>query len=117
MVVSTTDKWSKHAEDALVNQSIPVSRFWFKDLADSPIDWSQFSLSNIKDIRLKKKKKDVRPHQEEAIAATIKGFGEADRGKLIMACGTGKTFTALRLMEKSFQPAGGYCFFARQFRW
>lgn len=109
VVVSTTDKWSKHAEDALANQTIPVSRMWFKDLADSPIDWAQFSLTNIKDIRLKKKK-EVRPHQEEAIAAVLNGFGELDRGKMIMACGTGKTFTALRLME-SIVPVGGRVLF------
>lgn len=39
LIVSTTDKWSAHAEDALANQSIPVSRLWFKDLAESPVDW------------------------------------------------------------------------------
>ncbi|WP_198116800.1 DEAD/DEAH box helicase [Massilia rhizosphaerae] len=109
VIVSTTDRWSKHAEDALANQTISVSRLWFKDLADSPIDWSQFSLSNIKDIRLKKKK-DVRPHQSEAIGKVLEGFEALDRGKLIMACGTGKTFTALRLME-SLVPAGGKVLF------
>lgn len=109
IIVSTTDKWGKHAEDALSDQTIPVSRLWFKDLADSPIDWSQFSLKNIKDIKLKKKK-EPRPHQQEAIAAVQAGFAEADRGKLIMACGTGKTFTALRLME-SHVPAGGRVLF------
>lgn len=109
LVVSTTDKWSKHAEDALANQTIPVARLWVKELADSPIDWSQFSLANIKDIRLKKKN-EVRPHQNEAIAAVLDGFQEQDRGKLIMACGTGKTFTALRLME-SLVPAGGRVLF------
>lgn len=111
IIVSTTDKWSKHAEDALANQSIPVSRFWFKDLAESPIDWSQFSLSKIKDIRLKKKK-EVRPHQDEAITSASTGFAEADRGKLIMACGTGKTFTALRLMEKLVPENGKVLFLA-----
>ncbi len=100
IIVSTTDKWSKHAEDALADQSIPVSRLWFKDLADSPIDWSQFSLANVKDIRLKPKK-IIREHQAEAIGNVIAGFKEIDRGKLIMACGTGKTFTALHLMEQT----------------
>ncbi|RZI43666.1 DEAD/DEAH box helicase [Herbaspirillum sp. HC18] len=109
VIVSTTDKWSKHADEALADQAIPVTRLWFKDLADSPIDWSQFSLANIKDIRLKKKN-DVRPHQEEAIASVIAGFKEIDRGKLIMACGTGKTFTALRLMERVV-PANGRVLF------
>ncbi len=109
MIVSTTDKWSKHAEDALVDQSIPVTRLWFKDLADSPIDWHQFSLVNVKDIRLKPKK-DLREHQAEAIGSVIEGFKEIDRGKLIMACGTGKTFTALRLAEQT-TPANGRILF------
>lgn len=109
IVVSTTDKWSKHADDALANQVISVSRLWFKELAESPIDWSEFSLSNIKDIKLKKKK-EPREHQQEAIASVAAGFAEADRGKLIMACGTGKTFTALRMMENEV-PAGGQVLF------
>lgn len=111
IIVSTTDKWSKHAEDALADQSIPVSRLWFKDLAESPIDWAQFSLANIKDIRLKPKK-EVREHQADAIASVIEGFKEADRGKLIMACGTGKTFTALRLMERITPATGRVLFLA-----
>lgn len=89
IVVSTTDKWSKHAEDALVNQSIPASRLWFKDLAESPIDWSQFSLTNLKAIKLQPRK-EIRPHQAEAIEAALEGFATHDRGKLIKACGTGK---------------------------
>ncbi len=109
IVVSTTDKWSRHADDALANQVIPASRLWFKDLAESPIDWSQFSLSNIKDIKLRKKK-EPREHQKEALAAVADGFKDAERGKLIMACGTGKTFTALRLMENEV-PANGRVLF------
>jgi len=109
MIVSTTDKWSKHAEDALADQSIPVTRLWFKDLADSPIDWSQFSLANVKDIRLKPKK-ELRDHQTEAIGYVIDGFKEIDRGKLIMACGTGKTLTALRLAEQ-ITPENGHVLF------
>jgi predicted helicase len=111
MIVSTTDKWSKHAEEALADQSLPVTRLWFKDLADSPIDWSQFSLANVRNIHLKKKKVP-RPHQEEAIGNVLSGFKEADRGKLIMACGTGKTFTALRLAEEATGENGRILFLA-----
>ncbi len=111
MIVCTTDKWSKHAEDALADQTIPVTRLWFKDLAESPIDWSQFSLSRLQDIRLKKKK-DLREHQIEAIGKVVEGFQESDRGKLIMACGTGKTFTALRLAEKTTHENGKILFLA-----
>jgi predicted helicase len=111
MIVSTTDKWSKHAEEALADQTLPVTRLWFKDLADSPIDWSQFSLTRIQDIRLKQKK-EPRPHQNEAIGNVIEGFNEIDRGKLIMACGTGKTFAALRLMEQATPENGRVLFLA-----
>lgn len=111
IIVSTTDKWSKHANDALADQVIPASRMWFKDLAESPIDWSQFSLSNIKDIKLRKKK-EPREHQREAIEAVNQGFQGIERGKLIMACGTGKTFTALRLMEDVVPPEGRVLFLA-----
>ena len=31
--------------------------------------------------------------------AVTSGLGTADRGKLIMACGTGKTFTSLKIAE------------------
>ena len=111
VIISTTDKWSKNAEDALTNQSIPVSRVWFKDLENSPIDWEQFELSKIKDIRLRSKK-TLQDHQAEAISNAITGLKELDRGKLIMACGTGKTFTALRLMERFVPTAGRVLFLA-----
>lgn len=111
VIVSTTDKWSSNAEKALENQTIPVSRMWFKDLAESPIDWSQFSLERIQDIRLREKK-TLMPHQEEAVAKILEGFQEVDRGKLIMACGTGKTFTSLRLMEQATPATGRVLFLA-----
>jgi predicted helicase len=111
IIISTTDKWSKHAEDALSDQSIPVSRIWFKDLEDSPIDWEHFELSKIENIRLKPKKK-LHEHQSEAISKAIYEFNKADRGKLIMACGTGKTFTSLRLMEKFVPKTGRVLFLA-----
>ncbi|MFM7583878.1 MAG: DEAD/DEAH box helicase family protein, partial [Caldilinea sp.] len=44
-------------------------------------------------------KKVLRPHQKEALDRTHAHFKQAERGKLIMACGTGKTFNALRIAE------------------
>jgi predicted helicase len=111
MLVSTTDKWSKHAEEALTDQTVPVIRLWFKDLAESPIDWTQFSLSRVHDIRLKPKKK-LREHQAEAVGHVLEGLANHDRGKLIMACGTGKTFTSLRLAEQMAPPGGRVLFLA-----
>lgn len=109
LIVSTTDKWSKHAEDALANQVTPVSRLWFKDLANSPVDWSTFNGTKPGSLKLRAKN-STRPHQDEAIAETVKGFLEVDRGKLIMACGTGKTFTSLRIAERQ-TPIDGLVLF------
>ncbi|MFC2050434.1 DEAD/DEAH box helicase family protein [Chloroflexota bacterium] len=99
IIVSTTDKWGIHAEDALRNQRIPVTRLRVQDLEDSPVDWSQFSLTRPQDIKLKAKKK-LLPHQTIALAKVFDGFKAADRGKLIMACGTGKTFVSLKIAEQ-----------------
>jgi predicted helicase len=51
-------------------------------------------------------KKTIRPHQHEAIDKVLEHFKEADRGKLIMACGTGKTYIALKIAEKQTQGKG-----------
>ncbi len=98
MIVSTTDKWGSNAEEALKEQHTPVVRLCVRDLEASPVDWSQFSLNRPQDMRLKTKD-DLREHQRQALAAVAAGFGSGDRGKLIMACGTGKTFTALKISE------------------
>jgi predicted helicase len=98
MIVSTTDNWGKNAEDAL-NQSKPVTRLSVHDLEASPVDWSKFDTKRPQALGLKKQKK-IRPHQELALKDVTEKLGKADRGKMIMACGTGKTFTALRIAEK-----------------
>lgn len=111
LIISTTDKWSKHAEEALADQVMPVSRLWFKDLANSPVDWSGLDVDHPGELKLQKKK-TPRPHQDEAIALSEAGFKTADRGKLIMACGTGKTFTSLRLAERLTPKSGRILFLA-----
>ncbi|MEA5531792.1 type ISP restriction/modification enzyme [Dolichospermum sp. UHCC 0684] len=98
MIISTTNKWSKNAEAALENQQIPVIRADIYDLANSPINWDKFSFKNPDHLELKPKKQ-IRPHQQTALEKVLAGFKTGDRGKLIMACGTGKTFTALKIAE------------------
>jgi predicted helicase len=109
MIVSTTDRWTNHAEEALNHQQIPVTRLRVQDLADSPVDWSKFSLKRPDVVALKTKKR-LRAHQTEALNAVVAGFRKADRGKLIMACGTGKTFTSLKIAEH-LAPSRGYVLF------
>jgi predicted helicase len=99
MVVSTSAKWSKHAEDALLDQHVKSWRIGVDDLAESEIDWSHYELAKPETLQ-RSAPKSLRPHQIEALADVEAGFAEAARGKLIMACGTGKTFTSLRIAEK-----------------
>lgn len=108
LIVSTTDRWGRNAEHALANQSKSVTRLSVHDLEVSPIDWSRFRLDRPQDLS-RRPVKQVRPHQKAAIDAVVAGFIGDDRGKLIMACGTGKTFTALRLAEK-IAPSGHILF-------
>jgi predicted helicase len=98
IVVTTSDKWSKHAEDLLEDERVPSIRIRLLDLGESAIDWSHFSLSRPDKMKLRARK-TARPHQQSAIKDVLEGFQEAERGKLIMACGTGKTFTALKIAQ------------------
>lgn len=113
LIISTTDHWSSHAEDALANQIIPTSRIGISAIAESPINWDvAFPGSEVRDktiqINLSQRETfEPRPHQQAAIDKAIEGFTTHDRGKLIMACGTGKTFTALRLAERVAEDNGG----------
>ena len=71
----------------------------FSELEDSPFEWPDLSLQDPEQLTYKQKRFHLKDHQKEAFDDVINGFKESDRGKLIMACGTGKTFTALRIAE------------------
>ncbi|MEU8507143.1 DEAD/DEAH box helicase [Streptomyces brevispora] len=108
MIISTTGKWGKNAEDALNTQQIPVTRIGLADIAQSPVDWDIVWPRHGENIQLQlEHKKSLRPHQVEAVDAVFEGFASRDRGKLIMACGTGKTFTSLKIAERVAAEKGG----------
>ena len=88
--VSTTDRWATNAQEAL-SQQIPVVRLGAADFENSSIDWTQFDISRPTAM-VQRERNSPREHQREAITAVLHGFETHDRGKLIMACGTGKTF-------------------------
>ncbi|MHA6896222.1 DEAD/DEAH box helicase [Ralstonia pseudosolanacearum] len=96
IIVATTNHWSEHAEDALLDQQPPVSKIDLTALEESQIDWGQYQPKAAPVI---KAKKELRPHQTNALNAVVHGLADADRGKLIMACGTGKTFCSLKIAE------------------
>lgn len=103
LIISTTDKYSKNAEEVLKDQNPPVGRIGMVDLIESEINWEQFAINS--EIQLKEKYKP-RPHQRKAIDDVLEGFKKYNRGKLIMACGTGKTFTSLRIVEELLNGKG-----------
>ncbi|WP_092258198.1 DEAD/DEAH box helicase [Corynebacterium cystitidis] len=108
LIISTTDKWSSNAESMLENQLITTNRIGIGNIAESPINWDIAYPGNEISVNLTLRETyEPRPHQETAIEKTLKGFETHDRGKLIMACGTGKTFTALRLAERFAQQTHG----------
>ncbi|MDR6539467.1 type ISP restriction/modification enzyme [Variovorax soli] len=97
VIVTTTDNWNEHAKDALQDQQPPCITINLNDLESSQIDWSAYQPT--KAIPLKPKK-TLREHQVRALEAVEHGFQTEERGKLIMACGTGKTFTSLKIAER-----------------
>ncbi|WAI01351.1 DEAD/DEAH box helicase [Methanogenium organophilum] len=103
--ISTTNKWGKNAEEALHNQNPPVSRINLLDLETAPIDWESLD-KGIFGPKARLAKKTIRPHQKEAMDNVHEHFLEEDRGKLIMACGTGKTYTALKIAENETEGKG-----------
>ncbi|MCQ2649139.1 DEAD/DEAH box helicase [Helicobacter pylori] len=72
-----------------------------EDFIYSRIDWEKFDPTKTEDEIPLCDKKKPRTHQQEAINATKEYFSNPKnaRGKLIMACGTGKTYTSLKIME------------------
>ena len=69
-------------------------------LAGRPIDWPDLRQEQPEQLDYRQQAFEPMAHQREALNDVVTGFQDSDRGKLIMACGTGKTFAALRIAEK-----------------
>ncbi|GAB3160976.1 DEAD/DEAH box helicase [Micromonospora sonneratiae] len=108
-IVDTSAGWSKNAAEVLAGQAIPVQRLDVGYLNEARIDWSQFTWSKPEALT-STAPKQLLPHQEVALKKVCDGLSEHDRGKLIMACGTGKTFTGLNI-ALTLVPAGGSVLF------
>lgn len=102
IIADTTQKeFGKNASGTLDKLSKDWNRISISELEASRIDWSQFLRTGTVSLA---PKKQLRPHQRDALKAVTEGLAQADRGKLIMACGTGKTFTGLRIAEALAGP-------------
>lgn len=103
--ISTTNHWGINAEEAIQNQNPPVNRVSLVDLQNSPVDW-QLLLDGLKGRDAMLPGKQPLKHQLNAMSAAYDYFRDHDRGKLVMACGTGKTYTALKIAEEMLPEKG-----------
>ena len=106
-VETTGAPWGKNAEEMIRDQHIPVTRVGLSDLRNSDIDWTTYDLRRPDVAATTQERKRLRDHQVRAINDVFAGFATHDRGTLVMACGTGKTFTSLKIAEHVAKERGG----------
>ena len=97
LLVATNKGWSANTEQTIKSQDKTTKVLSLEKLKHLNVDWSQYLQDGTVKLQAKR---ELRKYQEEAINNVILGFKTHDRGKLIMACGTGKTFTSLKLAER-----------------
>ena len=108
LIITTTDNWTSNAEGRLKNQQIETHRLRLKDLRSLNIGWNWVRPDRTR--VLPDKERPLHRRQQEALKAALKHYEENDRGQLIMACGTGKTFTSLKITEELVPKNGSVLF-------
>lgn len=111
--ISTTNNWNSTAELTIRNQKPSVARLNLLDLEQDEVDWERLE-QGMFGAASRPKPFDIKSHQQTAIDKTHEYFKIDkttrkplhERGKLIMACGTGKTFTSLKIAEKETDGTG-----------
>lgn len=107
-IVATNEKWSGNVREQLSHIQPPITLITRSFLAESPVDWTAYLQGQALALQAKRTPRD---YQKTAISDVLKGFQEQDRGKLIMACGTGKTFTSMKIAEEMEGIKNGFvCF-------
>jgi len=92
VLVYTGGEITSNAENLLRSHRCQVIRS--EDMRASSFDWSAYPR------RVAKAPKRLRDYQRSALNDVLRGFEAGDRGKLVMACGTGKTLVALHVAER-----------------
>ena len=100
-VQTSRKRWGVNAEEAIQGLSKPFNRISLYDLEISVVDWDKLK-KGLYGEKAKLPGKQPKPHQLIAMSKAYEYFVTKgnDRGKLIMACGTGKTYTSLKIMEQ-----------------
>ena len=106
LIVDTGGEWGPNALRTIdpIKDKLRIIRY--SDLESSPFHWPDLSLQDPEQLSYQQRRFHLKDHQKEAVDAVTNGFKASDRGKMIMACGTGKTFTALRIAEEIAGIAG-----------
>lgn len=98
LIISTVDDWNKNAKSTIENNQKNIEILGLSDLRNSQINWSDFNFERPEELTIKEPK-ELRFYQKTALENAINHFEKYDRGQLIMAPGTGKTFTSLKISE------------------
>ncbi|MDR2301881.1 MAG: DEAD/DEAH box helicase family protein, partial [Deltaproteobacteria bacterium] len=111
LFISTTNNWSSEASFELRNQIIPCTKLSLSDLESAQVDWKKLDQGLFGNQSCLPGKNPL-PHQTKALREYDNHYKTYDRGTLVMACGTGKTYTSLLMAEKETQNKGLVIFFA-----
>lgn len=105
--VSTTSHWGANARETIRNQDPPVLVLnQYAIASDATVDWDKLDAGFHGKKAVQKKEIILREHQKKALAAAHEYYKQHERGQMIMACGTGKTFTSLKIVENETQNKG-----------
>lgn len=96
LLMATTDDIGATAHQTLHGQEKPVGLVLRGHFLTEQVQWP----IQIGGTAALLPRWTARPHQATAIEAVVNGYRDHDRGRLIMACGTGKTLTALWIAER-----------------
>lgn len=97
-----TCRWGNNADNAIKRAHPQIGR----------IDFNDFLHVQLEESDAKRPEQEPWELQLDAISDVVEGFSNHDRGRLVMACGTGKTFTALRIAERVVEDGGRILFAA-----
>ena len=97
LIDTSNEDLGSNAKSMINNLNKTYQRIQKYDLENTRIDWLDY-IENQK-VKLLNKK-DPLDHQIKAVEHAKKYYTSNDRGKMIMACGTGKTYTSLKIAEE-----------------
>jgi len=106
LLVNTGAELGPNARRMITGVQPTVQLLRFGDLADRPFHWPDLAQPEELRIDAARERYALRPHQQEALDAVAKGLEKSARGRMIMPCGTGKTFTALNIAEQQAGRGG-----------